>query len=96
MSILATLLACAALAGASSADEPRQGNFAAESVKVGKDQIIHGDKDNVIARENRDKYRKEGHEVLYVEVPGLTHWWTGGDINDRIWQFFADHPRGKK
>lgn len=63
--------------------------------------IIHGDKDNIIpvevARENRDRYKKEGHEVNYVEVVGLTHWWaTDAGINDKIWQFFADHPRGKK
>jgi polyhydroxybutyrate depolymerase len=63
--------------------------------------IIHGDKDNVIAvataRENRDRYRKEGHEVNYVEVPGLSHWWaTDAGINDRIWAFFADHPRGNR
>jgi polyhydroxybutyrate depolymerase len=63
--------------------------------------IVHGDKDNIIsveiARANRDKYRKEGHEVYYVEVPGLAHWWaTDAGINDKIWKFFADHPRGKK
>jgi polyhydroxybutyrate depolymerase len=63
--------------------------------------IIHGDKDNVIpvtvARENRDKYKKEGHEVNYVEVLGLAHWWaTDAGINDKIWKFFADHPRDKK
>lgn len=63
--------------------------------------IIHGDKDNIIsvdiARENRDKYKKEGHEVNYVEVPGLTHWWaTDAGINEKIWKFFADHPRAKK
>jgi polyhydroxybutyrate depolymerase len=62
--------------------------------------IIHGDKDNIIpvsiARENRDKYKKEGHEVLYVEVPDLTHWWaTEQQINDKIWKFFAEHPRKK-
>ncbi len=29
--------------------------------------------------------------------PGLTHWW-GADagINEKIWKFFADHPRSKK
>ena len=63
--------------------------------------IIHGDKDNIIpvsfARENRDKYMKEGHEVKYVEVPGLTHWWaTDAGINDTMWKFFADHPLTKK
>jgi hypothetical protein len=35
--------------------------------------------------------------VNYIEVPGLTHWWaTNQGINDKMWQFFADHPRGKK
>lgn len=63
--------------------------------------IVHGDKDNIIAvdiaRENRDKYKKEGHEVNYVEVPGLAHWWASdAGINDKIWKFFADHPRPKK
>src|SRR5262249_1146831 len=37
--------------------------------------IIHGDQDKLLpvdwARENRDKYKKEGHEVKYVEVSGL-------------------------
>jgi hypothetical protein len=28
------------------------------------------------ARENRDKYTKEKHEVKYVEVAGLGHMWT--------------------
>jgi polyhydroxybutyrate depolymerase len=63
--------------------------------------IIHGDKDKIIsvnaARENRDKYTKEGHEVKYVEVPGLGHAWaTGADINETIWKFFEDHPLPKK
>jgi polyhydroxybutyrate depolymerase len=60
--------------------------------------IIHGDRDNVIsidvARKNRDRYKEEGHDVNYVEIPGLTHWWaTDAGINDKIWKFFADHPR---
>jgi poly(3-hydroxybutyrate) depolymerase len=63
--------------------------------------IIHGDKDKLfpveIARENRDKYKKEGHEVKYVELPGQGHMWaTKADINETIWEFFAKHPRGKK
>jgi polyhydroxybutyrate depolymerase len=63
--------------------------------------IVHGDKDNIIpvsvARENRDKYKKEGHEVAYVEVPDLTHWWAvDAGINDKIWKFFVDHPLPKK
>src|SRR5262249_59781637 len=60
--------------------------------------IIHGDKDKIFpaefARENRDKYRKEGHEVKYVELPGQGHMWaTKADINETIWEFFAKHPR---
>lgn len=63
--------------------------------------IIHGDKDNIIsvstARENRDKYQKEGHEVNYVEIPGLPHWWAADKgINDDLWKFFAEHPRDRK
>lgn len=60
--------------------------------------IVHGDKDRLLpvewARENRDKYTKEGHEVRYVEVPGLGHAWaTEQRINDQIWDFFQRHPR---
>ena len=63
--------------------------------------IIHGDQDRLLpvdwARENRDKYKREGHEVKYVEVAGMGHTWaTKADINETIWKFFADHPRGKK
>lgn len=63
--------------------------------------IVHGDQDNILsvdfARENRDKYKKEGHEVKYVELAGLGHVWaTKADINETIWKFFADHPRAKK
>jgi len=60
--------------------------------------IVHGDKDNIMsvdfARENRDKYKKEGHEVLYVEVAGMGHEWaTKQKINEQIWEFFEKHPR---
>ena len=49
------------------------------------------------ARENRDKYMKEGHPVKYVEVAGLGHLWaTNADINETIWTFFAEHPLSKK
>jgi polyhydroxybutyrate depolymerase len=63
--------------------------------------IIHGDQDRLLpvdwARENRDKYTKEGHEVKYVELPSVGHvWGTGADINETIWKFFAEHPRSKK
>jgi polyhydroxybutyrate depolymerase len=60
--------------------------------------IVHGDKDKLMpvewARENRDKYTKEKHEVKYVEVAGLGHEWaTKEKINEQIWEFFEKHPR---
>lgn len=62
--------------------------------------IIHGDKDNILsvnfARENRDKYKKEGHEVKYVELAGEGHvWGTKAKVNETIWEFFAQHPLKK-
>ncbi|HJZ92676.1 MAG TPA: PHB depolymerase family esterase [Gemmataceae bacterium] len=62
--------------------------------------IIHGDRDRILpvdwARENRDKYKKEGHEVEYVELSGYGHeWGTKADVNETIWKFFAEHPRKK-
>ena len=63
--------------------------------------IIHGDKDVIFpvafAKENRDKYEKEGHEVKYVELKGTGHMWgTKADINETIWKFFEEHPLDKK
>lgn len=60
--------------------------------------IVHGDKDVILAvqfaRENRDKYTKEGHEVTYVEVAGMGHEWaTKQKINEQLWAFFEKHPR---
>lgn len=62
--------------------------------------IIHGDKDPVLsvafARENRDKYTKEGHAVEYVELPGEGHMWASkAGVNETIWKFFEKHPLGK-
>jgi poly(3-hydroxybutyrate) depolymerase len=62
--------------------------------------IIHGDRDKIfpiaIARENRDKYKKEGHEVAYIELSGMGHeWGTKANVNESIWQFFAKHTRGR-
>jgi polyhydroxybutyrate depolymerase len=59
--------------------------------------IIHGDQDRIMpvewSRENRDKYRREGHEVKYIEVAGLGHVWaTKENINQKIWEFFEEHP----
>lgn len=63
--------------------------------------IIHGDKDQIFpvafARENRDKYSKEGHAVKYVEIPDLGHFWGEKvNINETIWQFFNANPLPKK
>lgn len=60
--------------------------------------IVHGDRDNILpvewARENRDKYKKEGHDVTYVEVKGMGHVWaTEQKINEQIWEFFEKNPR---
>jgi len=59
--------------------------------------IVHGGQDWIfgpwIARENAEKYRREGHEVQYLELPQLGHAWAGDDINEKIWRFFAAHPR---
>ena len=62
--------------------------------------IIHGSRDRILpvewARENRDKYLKEGHEVEYLELSGQGHRWaTNANINEVIWKFFADHPLKK-
>lgn len=58
--------------------------------------IVHGTQDwllsNLFARENVDKYRREGHEVKYLEIAGLGHAWAAG-VNEQIWEFFASHPR---
>jgi pimeloyl-ACP methyl ester carboxylesterase len=63
--------------------------------------IIQGDRAPIFpvafAQENRDKYRREGHEVKYVELAGHGHTWaTKADVNETIWEFFADHPLAKK
>jgi polyhydroxybutyrate depolymerase len=60
--------------------------------------IAHGSEDAIfgtwIARDNVERYRREGHEVEYIEVPRLGHYWASEvDINERIWRFFVAHPR---
>jgi poly(3-hydroxybutyrate) depolymerase len=62
--------------------------------------IIHGDRDQIYAvqsaRDSRDRYLREGHDVKYVECAGLGHLWGKKyDVNETIWQFFADHPLRK-
>ncbi len=59
--------------------------------------IVHGMDDRIfphaIARENRDKYVREGHEVKYIEVPQLGHTWAKDiHINETMWEFFDQHP----
>jgi polyhydroxybutyrate depolymerase len=63
--------------------------------------IIHGAQDRLfpigIARENQDKYKREGHETQYAELKNVGHMWGAkADINETIWKFFADHPLEKK
>jgi polyhydroxybutyrate depolymerase len=49
-----------------------------------------------MARENAEKYRREGHEVKYVELPNVGHMWgTDDGVNETIWAFFAAHPLRK-
>ncbi|MBM3982059.1 MAG: hypothetical protein FJ304_17710 [Planctomycetes bacterium] len=89
-----TVAACAAHSGPLGL-ETLLGVRAARKFPV---MIVHGDRDPVLsvafARENRDKYAREGHEVKYVEVPGLGHEWaTGAGINEQLWEFFAGHPK---
>lgn len=62
--------------------------------------IVHGALDLIfptfLVRENASKYRREGHEVQYLEVPGLAHFWaTDVNVNEQIWAFFAAHPRAR-
>lgn len=59
--------------------------------------VIHGDADPLVpvdeGRKTRDAYRKWGHEVEYLEVPDLRHFWAHkAGINEQIGKFFAAHP----
>lgn len=63
--------------------------------------IVHGDRDRIfplsVARENRDKYAKEGHKVELLELPGVGHTWGDKEkVNDAIWKFFAANPLPEK
>ena len=58
--------------------------------------LIHGVEDSIVkvdeSRKARDAYTKWGHDVNYVEVAGLNHFWAHkARINDKIWTFFASH-----
>ncbi len=59
--------------------------------------IVQGDADRIVkveeGRTSRDAYKKEGHPVEYVEVPGMGHVWARKeDITARMWKFFLDNP----
>ncbi|MDX1963250.1 MAG: PHB depolymerase family esterase [Pirellulales bacterium] len=63
--------------------------------------IVHGDRDPIFpvafARENRDKYQREGHPVTYQEIAGGGHLWTDKvDINEEIWKFLKDQALPEK
>jgi polyhydroxybutyrate depolymerase len=62
--------------------------------------LIHGMEDSIVkvdeSRKARDAYTKWGHDVNYVEVAGLNHFWAHkARINDKIWTFFAAHALGE-
>lgn len=55
--------------------------------------ILHGENDKLfdisIAKENFDKYTKEGHEAKYMPMKNIGHeWGTVYHVNDSIWNFF--------
>lgn len=59
--------------------------------------IVHGAEDRVVpvaeARRARDVYRREGHPVDYVELPGLGHARSdAAGIDARVWAFLAGQP----
>lgn len=58
---------------------------------------IHGADDSIVnvdeGRKTRDLYKKWGHVVEYIEVPGLNHFWAHKvDVNHKMWDFFLAHP----
>jgi polyhydroxybutyrate depolymerase len=59
--------------------------------------LIHGDKDGIVkveeSRKAHEAYTKWGHDVEYLEVKGLNHFWAHkADVTEKIWAFFAAHP----
>jgi predicted esterase len=55
--------------------------------------IVHGVEDKLFpsafARENRDMYKREGHEVNLLEVCNLGHFWAP-NAGDEIRKFFSE------
>lgn len=59
--------------------------------------LVHGTDDSIVkvaeSRKAHDAYTKWGHDVEYLEVKGLNHFWAHkADVNEKIWTFFAAHP----
>ena len=89
-----------AVIAAVAAHSSEMGEIDLEALDTGRKfpvMLIHGADDPIFpvvtAREARDLYLATGHEVKYVEVPGLGHAWaTKVDINEQIWDFFSSHP----
>ena len=59
--------------------------------------IIHGVEDSIVnvaeGRKTMEAYKKWGHAVEYLEVPGQNHFWAHkADVNHKIWNFFLAHP----
>jgi poly(3-hydroxybutyrate) depolymerase/streptogramin lyase len=58
--------------------------------------LVHGDADSIVkvaeSRKGHAAYQKWGHDVEYVEVPSLNHFWAHKvRVNEKIWTFFAAH-----
>jgi len=89
-----------AVIAAVAAHSSEMGEMDLEALDTGRKfpvMLIHGADDPIFpvvtAREARDVYLATGHEVKYVEVPGLGHAWaTKVNINEQIWDFFSSRP----
>jgi polyhydroxybutyrate depolymerase len=62
--------------------------------------LIHGVDDSIVkvkeSRKANEAYQKWGHDVEYLEVKGLNHFWAHkADVNEKIWKFFEEHPLGR-
>ena len=59
--------------------------------------VIHGAEDSIVpieeGRRTRDNYLKWGHDVEYLEVEKLNHFWAHkAGVNAKMWAFFEKHP----
>lgn len=58
--------------------------------------LIHGVNDSIVkvdeSRKAKEAYLAWGHDVEYLEVAGLNHFWAHkAGVNEKIWAFFAAH-----